>query len=120
MSRQIIIYLRTGTFTLYIGHTGRANGVYTSTNNLETLTTLITVHPNPFSERVTVNIDMPKSREVQIDLLGINGQLIRQLIPNQNIQQQQLVIDLPELSAGSYLLRIRVDGEQVVKQLVKK
>lgn len=100
------------------GTPGRANGVYTSTNDLEPLAALIKVHPNPFSERITVNLDLPKISEVQIDLLSIHGQLIQKLIPTQKIQQQQFSFNLPALTKGSYLIRIKVDGEQLVKPIL--
>ncbi len=102
------------------GTPGRANGVYTSTSNLEALASYIKVSPNPFENQIRLEVDLPKSSDLQIDLLNINGQLIRQLTQQQGVQRQQFEFNLPTLSVGTYLVRAIIDGDQVVKQVVKK
>ncbi len=102
------------------GTPGRANGVYTSTETIQQLADFMQVSPNPFSEHITVKLDLPKSSDLQIDLLSINGQLIQQLMTQEKVQQQQFEFSVPALAAGNYLIRIKVNGEQVVKKIVKQ
>lgn len=102
------------------GTPGSANGVYTSVNTISELAAFITIHPNPFGEQIRIKIDLPKSSDLQIDLLTINGQVIQQLVPSQHIKQAQFEFALSALIAGNYLIRVLIDGEQVVKKIIKQ
>jgi len=102
------------------GTPGSANGVYTSVNTINELAAFISIHPNPFGEQIKIKVDLPKSSDLQIDLLTINGQFIQQLNRSQSVQQAQFEFPLSALIAGNYLIRVLVDGEQVVKQLIKQ
>lgn len=101
------------------GTPGRANGVYTSTLNESVLADFIKVSPNPFQEQITVSVDLPESSDLQIDLLSINGQIINQLVQQKNVQKEVFELEMPTVTAGNYLVRIVIDGEQVVKKVVK-
>ncbi len=101
------------------GTPGRANGIYTSTNTLNPLSEIITINPNPFQEQLTIKIDLPKRSAVQIDLLSLNGQVLQNLVQQKEVKQQQFELTLPVLTAGNYLIRVNVDGEQLVKKVVK-
>ena len=102
------------------GTPGRANGIYTSVNGGNELASFIRIHPNPFGEQLIIKVDLPKSRDLQIDLLSIKGQVIQHLAKQSNVREQQFEFALPLMTPGNYLIRILVDGEQVVKQVVKQ
>ncbi len=102
------------------GTPGRANGVYTSTSNIPELTNFISIHPNPFVDQLSVDFKLPTTSAVQIDLLTIHGQLIQQLLPTQSIQQAQFDFGVSALAAGSYLVRVTVDEEVLVKRVVRR
>ncbi|MFK7983444.1 MAG: CotH kinase family protein [Saprospiraceae bacterium] len=102
------------------GTPGQPNGVYTSINNAPELATFINLHPNPFEEQITLNVDLPKRSDLQIDLLNMNGQLIQQLVQQKAVQQAEFELAIPDMAAGNYLIRIRVNGKQLIKKLVKK
>jgi len=102
------------------GTPGKPNGTSTSTNSIAELATFISVHPNPFDEHIIVKVDLPKRSDLQIDLLSINGQLIQQLVQQKRVQQAQFELLVSDMAAGNYFVRIRVDGEELVKKLVKK
>lgn len=101
------------------GTPGRANGIYTSIIDKGALANLISINPNPFSEQITVTVNLPKSSELQIDLLNINGQIIENLVKQKNVQKEVFELKVPVVTAGNYLIRIVVDDEQVVKKVLK-
>jgi len=101
------------------GTPGRANGIYTSTNTVNRLVQFITIHPNPFEEQLTIQIDLPKRSDLQIDLLSINGQVLQNLVEQKGVKQQQFELTLPVMTSGNYLIRVSVDGEQLMKKVVK-
>jgi len=101
------------------GTPGRANGIYTSINTINPLAEFINIHPNPFEERLTIQIDLPKRSDLQIDLLSINGQVLQNLVAQKGVRQQAFELTLPVMTPGNYLIRVSVDGEQLVKKVVK-
>ncbi len=101
------------------GTPGRANGIYTSTNTISPLAEFITIHPNPIEEQLTIQIDLPKRSDVQIDLLSINGQVLQNLAQQKGVKEQQFELTMPTMTSGNYLIRVIVDGEQLVKKVVK-
>lgn len=102
------------------GTPGSANGVYTSIPTIPELASFITINPNPFKEQISVNLKLPTSSTVEIDLLTIHGQLIQQLLPQQNVQQEQFDFVMPSLGAGNYLIQVTVGGESLVKKIVRQ
>lgn len=101
------------------GTPGSANGINTSTNTLNPLAEFITIHPNPFDTHLTVQIDLPKRGDVQIDLLSLNGQVLQNLVHQKGVKQQQFELTMPLIPSGNYLIRVSVGGEQLVKKVVK-
>jgi len=101
------------------GTPGRANGVYTSNTALSQLEQAIQVSPNPFQELVHVNLTLSKPSRVAIDLLNLNGQLLRKLRTGEQLKTAQLTFSIPNLPAGTYLISVRVDGMELVKKVVK-
>jgi len=101
------------------GTPGRTNGIYTSTHTLNPLAEFITIHPNPFEEQLTITVNLPKPSNLQIELLSIKGQVLQNLVQRKGVKQQQFDLPVPVLTPGNYLIRINVDGAQLVKKVVK-
>ena len=75
---------------------------------------LINVYPNPTSR--FLNIDFPKKINSRIQLLDINGKLIREdFIENKQTQS----FDVSSLAQGSYFLNVLIDNNTSTYQIQK-
>jgi len=70
------------------------------------------IYPNPANDYLTVEA-LPKS---DIEILNIEGQIIKRLITNDNFT----TVDLSNLSGGVYTMRIKTDEGIIVKKLIKQ
>ena len=79
-----------------------------------------TVYPNPAAEQATVEIVSEESDQVSIDLLDVNGRVVRQLyqgsVETGELHTFELAAD--RLAAGMYFIRLRGDRQQQVLQWV--
>ncbi|MFN7312383.1 MAG: M1 family aminopeptidase [Bacteroidota bacterium] len=84
---------------------------FTALKELLTLDQLVQVYPNPFYH--TVNIQLPQSQKLTLELFDINGKLMMQ----DEVNHQQLTqINLEQ--PGIYFLRISNDQTSVVRKLI--
>ena len=67
------------------------------------------IYPNPVSSGVvTLSLMVEEKMDVSFSFFDLNGRLVMQTAPtalNASLEEQELVITLPELSAGLYLIR---------------
>lgn len=65
------------------------------------------------------NVELPTSENVRIDILSLNGQVIRTL-HNERLSagKHQFVFETSELSTGIYLIRSVINGQQVLTSKV--
>lgn len=76
------------------------------------------VFPNPFNQRLQVNLQLEAEENVQIVLTDMNGAVLQQhnrQLPA-GVQQLQLYADVP---SGSYLLKVQI-GKKVLTAIVIK
>jgi hypothetical protein len=67
----------------------------------------VQVFPNPVDRELTVQIALDAvSAEVQVEVMDVNGRLIRQQQLDQ-VQQDQVRINTSQLSEGTYMIRVR-------------
>lgn len=74
------------------------------------------VYPNPVDTFVTVVFGTPVTSEIFSILYDIQGKVIQQhsIPPSQSFQ-----IDLSQIAASTYLLKVRVGDEQITTHLIK-
>ena len=65
------------------------------------------VYPNPTSGNITINYEVVKRGNVQIDLFDIKGILVKSLVSQQNQYEGKYIIptDLSDLTNGIYICR---------------
>ena len=89
----------------------------TGIDNIDAPRNELYVYPNPVRDYATVQSDFDPGTEVQLSLIGINGQLAVDEIV-QTDQSGQIKVDLNSYTAGLYYLRIRsgdvVKGTRIV------
>ena len=76
----------------------------------------VSIYPNPTRDVINVSIDQFNSENTRIELFDAIGKLIISEKVNNTITS----IDLTHLSNGIYTIRIVVDGQQMVKRIVKE
>lgn len=78
----------------------------------------LTIYPNPATDRVTISFT--HSGEHTLRLLDLSGRTVHSenLIPTSGIQET--IIDLSEISAGHYLLKVDGEGVSISKTLQVK
>jgi len=77
------------------------------------------VSPNPCTDKLTVQLTSSNSLSVQAELCDIQGNLVRQLEQKTGGWHAALEFSIPDLPAGVYILKIRTDKGQMLKQIVK-
>lgn len=78
------------------------------------------VFPNPAVHDVTLDFRLNKSGEVEIDLLSVDGRSIAQLMDRKSLPSGKISIrkNLPDLAAGTYLIRISTPDGIVTRKLI--
>lgn len=73
---------------------------------------VFTVYPNPVDDSfITIYSNLSTDSDIHITLLNLSGQILNeQKQYSLNKDSHTLRYDLPQLSAGTYILRIKVDG----------
>ena len=73
-------------------------------------------YPNPFGNRTSVNIELPQSGVVTLDLSSIDGKVNRRMFERQLPSgTQQISVDMGDLASGSYLCIVRSAGMTATK-----
>lgn len=81
----------------------------------------LSVHPNPFSNTVTLRFDLLQSEKLQIELTDIYGRSIYQLEESFGSGSNEFLLDLSSkgLAQGSYLLKVNTAAGSIVRKLSK-
>lgn len=85
----------------------------------ETINPSINVYPNPFSNSATISFSVPQAIHATIELYDLAGRKL-QTVLNENTAagNHELNLNRDQLNAGIYFLRLRVDGNEVIKKLI--
>ena len=82
-----------------------------STNELEKK---LSVFPNPFSDEIKI-LFSNLNDEIKLEIFDINGKIVIE----KNIINQKEGINL-KLNSGIYFMHIEIDGELLVKKLIRQ
>ncbi|MEM6318913.1 MAG: reprolysin-like metallopeptidase [Bacteroidota bacterium] len=76
--------------------------------------------PNPFQQQTQINYVLPKTTEVAIHLLDINGRMLQNVVPPtlQKAGQYQIELNANNLASGVYLLQLQTGRMLVTEKLV--
>ncbi|HPR61930.1 MAG TPA: PKD domain-containing protein, partial [Prolixibacteraceae bacterium] len=90
-----------------------SNAIATYSNNLS-----MRVYPNPFSDKLYIDINKELTGKVYFELYSTNGVLIQQIISDISKQQNHKIeFDQDKLHKGIYLLMVK--SENIVPQVIK-
>ena len=82
-------------------------------------------YPNPFSQVTEITFGLSKTSKIQLDILNINGQLVRRLVTGtfdagtHNVKWDGKDSDEKHVSEGTYLYRLSADGIVKTKSMVR-
>lgn len=113
------------TFRIFVGDFGRCNhaaplatndenstDVATGIDAVEPNSDQVSIYPNPASDFVTIAIHGQELK--QIELMQADGKLLKTVQP----QQATYELDLNDVNAGMYFIRVSGNRESIVKKIV--
>jgi CotH kinase protein/Secretion system C-terminal sorting domain len=82
----------------------------------------IHAYPNPFLERININIQAQTSEKAKIILLDNTGKILFSVIENLQIGDNDFYIQLPDyqIVSGIKFLKIEMNGKVITKKLVQQ
>jgi len=79
----------------------------------------LSLFPNPASDYLAVSFNLAQKRNIALNVLNINGQvLISESEKSYQVGAQEIKTDLSNLSSGNYLLQLVIDGQAVTKSII--
>ncbi|MBU3700415.1 MAG: YHYH protein, partial [Candidatus Kapabacteria bacterium] len=83
----------------------------TSSVDEESALSTVTVFPNPANDVVIVQVTTPMTESASVDLIDLNGRIVRRAVINQG--STMCFLDVQSLYAGAYVARITRGGASV-------
>lgn len=74
--------------------------------------------PNPASEEVVVNFELPRAAQVTVTLIDMLGRPMGQISSNLFAGEQRLPVNVSNLPNGSYVVMIDAGGNRITQKLV--
>jgi hypothetical protein len=84
----------------------------------------VNIYPNPVTRSSIVEYDLPESGTINVSVMSMTGQQLATLYNGfkprgvQRLGLSSNSVTMSKLSAGSYLLRVTVNGKSKVQQFV--
>jgi Bacterial Ig domain/Secretion system C-terminal sorting domain len=98
--------------------------IYSNIINIKTdakIETITSIKPNPFMDKVDVNISLYKNSQVQISLLDVSGKKVYQKEVRAVKGANKITLtDLGQLPKGTYILKLMTDYNTFTEKLLKQ
>ncbi len=107
---------------IYVGITSHCDNV-TSTTDFFPITDKISLQslfPNPTNERVVLDIKLMQKTDLTIDLYDTQGRTIQQFTQTYADGEHRILLEIADLSAGVYVVKIASDFGVISKHFVKE
>ncbi len=87
------------------------SGIWENGLTLPTVTEIEGNYPNPFNGQTTIHFSLAMNGQVEMNLYNIQGQLVKEIVSDyKNAGRYQVAINLDNLSSGTYISIMRVNG----------
>jgi hypothetical protein len=100
-----------GAFILALDDVTITAGVATSVN--KALSQAIDAYPNPTTGLLSLNLSGTNARKMSATVVNMVGQTVY----SRSLSGKQAQLDLSQLAAGVYMLKLELDGETAVKRI---
>lgn len=85
--------------------------------------TLLQNYPNPFNPNTTIEYELPKAGDVEIKIFNLNGQLVKTLARNQQIQGTRRAIgdgrnnEGQTVASGMYIYQVAFENSMLARKM---
>jgi len=79
----------------------------------------ITVYPNPVSDRLILNVNAEKAANGQVVILDLSGKIVYTGLLRINPGNTVIPIAAESIASGSYIIKIQLNDELIVKKFNK-
>ena len=80
----------------------------------------LTIYPNPTSDIVNIEFDVPKGDKVSWTLYNEVGKMISTSLENVNLGKNNLTINCSSLKSGIYFVSLNINRNTITKQFIKQ
>ena len=91
-------------------------GGVSATNDPSVLKSLV-ISPNPTPDAAVVTLALVQAADVRIEVMNTLGQVVRSLDAG-NVTNLKQTVNMQGLASGTYMFRIRIDGETAMRNVV--
>lgn len=80
----------------------------------------LTIYPNPFKDQATIDFTLPKASKVSLQIFGMNGQLVEEILPTSTYSKGKSTINFsPKQSMnGFYYFVLKTDSEVQMEKVI--
>ncbi len=82
--------------------------------------TVLGAYPNPTEGRFTLQVNVPSSGPLALDIIGVDGKVWREENITVEAGLSEVAVDLMALPAGVYFYRLEAGGERIVGKVVRR
>ncbi len=75
----------------------------------------LNIYPNPASNKITIDLDISNSSDVEVDIRDMSGRLIHQSLP---LKENSLDLDTSQWPRGTYFIEIKNDNNLIFVQKI--
>jgi PKD repeat protein len=106
-----------------IYESGPSEELVTSTSGVNSISEdkiELSIYPNPADQEFTVSYHVENAAPAKIQIMDMTGKLLSTTNINSNSGKNLVFIGTSSLSTGMYLVKIKIDGNEFVKQMTIK
>ncbi len=96
------------------------NGSLNGISDVEWNSSFSEVYPNPVSEMASIQIDLPETTDISIEIYNNCGQMVKQSNKNAFTGEATIFIDMASQTSGFYFLHISAGNNHLTKKFIKK
>ena len=80
----------------------------------------LSIAPNPTLDRTTVTMNLLDASNIRLEIMDVLGKNVTPILNrNMSVGSHKFEVDMSSFTSGVYYLRIMVDGDMLVKKVVK-
>jgi N-acetylmuramoyl-L-alanine amidase len=80
----------------------------------------VTFFPNPAQNEINIRFENTLNEEINIEIYDVNGKIVLNTSYFSEESNLQKTIDISKFSVGTYFVKTTINGEEFIKQIVKK